>query len=48
MSMTAVSVILVPFVDGPPILNHVGAELNASVPLATVPPFRHRFVAVPL
>jgi hypothetical protein len=47
-SMTVVLVMLVPFVDGPPILSHVGATVNASVPVATVPPFRHRLVAVPL
>jgi hypothetical protein len=46
LSMTVVSVMLVPFVDGPPILSHVGAALNASVPVATVPPFKHRLVAV--
>jgi len=48
LSMTVVSVMLVPFVDGPPILNHVGAALNASVPVATMPPFMHKLVAVPL
>ena len=47
LSMTLVSVMVVPVVDGPPILRNVGATLNPSVLVATVPPFKHRLVAVP-
>jgi hypothetical protein len=44
---TAVSVMLVPFVDGPPILSHVGAVVNVRVPGTTVPPLRHRLCTDP-
>ena len=45
-SMTVVPVIAVPFVDGPPIESQVGATVNpVTVPDATVPPLRQRFMA---